>query len=210
MDAHGGGNGEAIRKLIGDPYREFGWRVIPSKAYQFPTSQSPMFAKYIDRTRPDLIVEVGSYTGGSTIHMAGICNADIVCIDTWLGTLDMWLKPESREALNKHNGYPTLYRQFLANVCHAGLQNRILPLPLPSGIGLRLLAAKGVKSRFIYIDGSHEAEDAYLDITLAKRLLPDDGVILVDDTDMAGVKKAIGMCGLKIIENNHNQAALCW
>ena len=56
--------------------------------------------------------------------MAQICRelgleAEIVCVDTWLGNWQHWSRTEgvgSRVDLRLVNGYPNLYFQFLSNV----------------------------------------------------------------------------------------------
>ena len=80
-----------------------------------------------------MIIEVGSWKGGSAINMAGILkknkiNAKILCIDTWLGSLEMWKAKGHKEvgfwydSLMHDNGYPGLYYQFLYNVIAKKMQ----------------------------------------------------------------------------------------
>ena len=57
----------------------------------------------------------------------GIASA-IICVDTWLGTFDVWENPKIRDSLALKHGYPTLYYQFLANVVKSGYSNRAYPV----------------------------------------------------------------------------------
>lgn len=205
----------SLRTRLGiNPYDGFYYKAISPAGYLFPTSESALAKSIIEKFRPETIIEVGSYLGGSALTMARLCRelglqSEIVCIDTWQGTLDMWEKPECRKALMTQHGHPRIYRQFLANVCHDSAQDIITPLPMPSSIGLRLLRKLGVTAQFIYIDGSHEYEDALLDIKLAEKILSTDGVMLVDDMDWPDVRMAVSDSGFKITEEKDNQGVLC-
>lgn len=92
-------------------------------------SQSPAFGKIIEKHRPQFIIEVGSWKGGSTLTMAKelknqrLDSAVILCIDTWLGAVEFWEDQEDQsrfKSLACKHGFPQVYYTFLANVCHAG------------------------------------------------------------------------------------------
>src|SRR5262249_37025899 len=112
-------------------------------------SEAPVFQRLIDRIRPKLIIEVGSWKGASGMHLAGCCwklslQTEIICVDTWLGSLEMWNKlgdPTRYGSLNRQYGYPNVYYQFLANVVMSGHADRIWPFPQTSLIASRALAA---------------------------------------------------------------------
>lgn len=153
-----------------------------------------IFGKLIEELRPDLIIEVGSWKGMSSINMAGHLrrlglSSKIYCIDTWLGSLDFWLY--NIDFLNLKNGYPRVYEQFLSNVVHRGFQDLIEPLPMTSRTGARYLSGKGVQSSLIYIDASHEEEDVYSDLTDYIKLLRPGGVMFGDDWRYYGVRPAV-------------------
>ncbi len=149
---------------------------------------SPLFDRLIEELNPGLVIEVGSWKGQSAIHMAGAMaarrsDAQLVCVDTWLGSYDWWLDPRRspRADMGIRHGYPTLYYQFLANVVHAGLQDVIVPFPATSTIAARLLIARGIQADLIYVDGSHEENDVYLDIVYYWHTLRAGGVMFGDD-----------------------------
>ena len=149
---------------------------------------SPLFDRLVAELNPGLAIEVGSWKGQSAIHMAGAMakqrsDAQLVCVDTWLGSFDWWLDPSRspRADMGLRHGYPTLYYQFLANVVHAGLQDVVVPFPATSTIAARLLIARGVKADLVYIDASHEENDVYLDIVYYWHTLRAGGVMFGDD-----------------------------
>ncbi len=183
-----------------DPYEGFdygGYEYDPSGW----GSQSPAFRKLIGERadRLGLIVEVGTWKGGSAIEMADALEgagseAKILCIDTWLGALEFWTDlddPERHGGLALKNGYPSVYYQFLANVCHRGHQGRVVPFPQTSATAALWLRANGVRADLIYIDGSHEEEGVYADLCDYWDLVAPGGVLFGDDWGWDGVRMAV-------------------
>lgn len=196
-----GNDGEALRQAIHalDPYAGFAHEAIAFDARGWG-SQSPAFGTLVERIRPRLIIEVGTWKGASAIEMAeqlerlGLTSSKILCIDTWLGALEMWGDHTDRDrygSLDLKHGYPQLYYQFLANICHKGLQQRVIPFPLPSVTAAQWLSLRGVRAELIYLDGSHEEEDVYADLTDFWDLLAAGGVLFGDDYAWTGVKMAV-------------------
>jgi hypothetical protein len=196
-----GNDGEALMRAIHavDPYAGFAYQAIAFDDQGWG-SRSPAFGKLVERIRPRLIIEVGTWKGGSAMEMAlhlerlGLTQAKILCVDTWLGALEMWgdhTEADRYGSLALRHGYPQLYYQFLANVCHKGLQQRIIPFPLPSVTVAQWLSLRGVRAELIYLDGSHEEEDVYADLTDYWDLLAAGGLIFGDDYAWTGVKMAV-------------------
>ena len=182
-----------------DPYAGFAYATIPFDDQGWG-SRSPAFAKLVARIRPRLCIEVGTWKGASAIELAshlehlGLTDSKILCIDTWLGALEMWGDHSDNErhgSLALKHGYPQLYYQFLANVCHKGMQQRIIPFPLPSVTAAQWLSLRGVRAELIYIDGSHEEEDVFADLTDYWDLLAAGGVMFGDDYSWTGVRMAV-------------------
>jgi|SRR5581483_2938471 len=179
------------------PYEDFDFQKWPLDLTGWG-SETPIFLQLIESLRPKLIIEVGSWKGGSAITMATIANrlnlpTEIVCVDTWLGALEFWTDHSDKEryqALELKNGYPTVYYQFLANVCHKEVQNRIIPFPQTSIIAARWFQIAGIKAELIYIDASHDEDDVFLDILQYWDSLCDGGIMLGDDYQWRGVYKA--------------------
>ena len=151
----------------------------------------------IDEVNPKLIVEVGTWKGASAINMANIClqkgsDFEIVCIDTFLGSVEHWtdadptlLKP------NLKNGRPNIYEQFLSNVIHSGLTDHITPFPIDSINGGLVLKKLGVLADLIYIDAGHEYESVSADLKLYKDIVRPGGVLLGDDWFHGPIKDAV-------------------
>jgi len=196
-----GNDGAALLRAIHarDPYEGFPFADHPMDAAGWG-SDSPAFAELIERTRPALIIEVGTWKGGSALEMAaqldrlGLGKSKILCVDTWLGALEMWGDHSDKErygALELKHGYPQVYYQFLANVCHKQATARIIPFPLPSITAAQWLSMRSVRAELIYLDGSHEEEDVYADLSDYWDLLAAPGILFGDDYDWTGVKMAV-------------------
>lgn len=150
-------------------------------------SKHRLMSKMVQELRPSLIVEVGSWKGGSAIFMADEArriglSTTILCIDTWLGSPGIYLRRDhTYESLNLRNGYPQLYFQFLANVLHTGHQDTIVPLPQTSDNAIDILRNLGLAPEFIYIDAAHEYEPVKKDIANYFPILAEGGVMVGDD-----------------------------
>ncbi len=161
-------------------------------------SHNLLFRAVFEAERPAAVIEVGSWKGASAIHMADLMQelgipGLVVCVDTWLGGIDHLVNSGWRAQLSLEHGYPTLYRQFLANVIRSGHQERILPLPQTSGNAARFLAEAQVSADLVYIDASHEEEDVLADILAYWPLLRPGGTMIGDDLILAypGVGRAL-------------------
>lgn len=191
---------QRVRPLLHrvDPYQGFDPSAWPEDTSGWG-SDSPAFGELVEAVRPRRIIEVGTWKGGSALTLAGHLErlgleAEILCVDTWLGALEMWNDlddPSRHGSLNLKHGYPTLYYTFLANVVRAGHSGRITPFPVPSVTAAQWCAVHGVKADLIYIDGSHEEDDVYQDLVAWWDLLRDGGVLFGDDWEWDGVRLAV-------------------
>ena len=161
-------------------------------------SNSTTFRDLILKTKPTTIIEVGTWKGASAINMANITKelnlkTNIYCVDTWLGAEEFWcsLKDTPERNLLTKNGYPQIYYQFLSNVYHTNTTDIIIPIPNTSFIGYKILKHLGIKSKLIYIDGSHEYEDVLSDIKCYRELLDVDGIMFGDDISWPPVNQAV-------------------
>jgi predicted O-methyltransferase YrrM len=185
-------------------------RVDPYEGFEFESlgfdpsgwgSESPAFATLIEEQGDalELIIEVGTWKGGSAIEMARALDeadssAKIICVDTWLGALEFWRDHDDATrygALELKNGYPSVYYRFLANVCHAGHTDRVVPFPQTSATAALWFAQHGVKAGLVYVDGSHEEGDVYADLVAYWDLVARGGVMFGDDWAWDGVRMAV-------------------
>jgi hypothetical protein len=168
-----------------DPYAN--WTSTGQPQFQ-PTwgSEHPWFHEIIEHKRPQVIVEVGSFLGRSAAHMGAKLkelqlDGAIICIDTWLGDDDHWTIPEVRKLMYFENGRPKLYESFRANMQLSKLDRHVIPLPIDSISGARLLSKLGVRADFIYIDGGHVEGEVYRDLVNYWSILKSGGVMMMDD-----------------------------
>lgn len=152
--------------------------------------EAPIFREMIDKFEPRLIIEVGAWKGQSTINMARIIkekgmDTKIITIDTWLGALEFWgnRRNQGGRELKLLNGYPQIYYQFLANVMWHKLNDIIIPFPITSIIAARFLRNAMVEAEMIYVDGSHDEVDVYMDLVYYGKLMSCDkrSVMFGDD-----------------------------
>jgi len=149
------------------------------------------------------IVEIGSYVGYSALEIAKVCKKlnkkfQILCIDTWLGSPEFYTQSHWL-FLNKKNGYPTIFFQFVKNVKYFNMEDSIVPLPLTSVSAAHLLRHYNLKPDLIYVDAAHEYESVKMDLESYYPLISDNGIILGDDFCWDGVKRA----ALDFTQQNH-------
>lgn len=160
--------------------------------------QSTVFGGLIEKTRPRVIIEVGSWKGMSAITMAKECqrlglNTAVICVDTWLGAAVHWkVEDWLLNSIRLKHGYPTLYQRFLANVINAGVQDMVVPLPVTSEIGSELLRHAGVTGDLIFIDADHEYSSVRRDLENYHRLLSKGGTLFGHDWQFGSVRNAVG------------------
>lgn len=160
-------------------------------------STRPIFEHLIRGMRPRRIIEVGTWLGASAVVMARLlrqyeCDgAAIICVDTFLGSKEHWQHEDGRGHLALRHGFPTLYEQFMSNVANAGLQESIVPLPLPSAIAARVLGDAHLDAQLVYIDGSHEEEDALADMRAYWKLIVPGGALFGDDWTWESIRNAV-------------------
>jgi predicted O-methyltransferase YrrM len=155
----------------------------------------------IQEARPKRILEIGSWQGFSAIafleesRSLGI-QAEITCVDTWLGSIEHWLdkKPGSEwslAAMNVKNGEPTFIEDFRKNVREAGFAGQVTTLRAPSEVGLRYLSKLKKSFDLIFIDGDHSYAAVASDLRLSKKLLAKGGTLSGDDWNWPGVRRAV-------------------
>lgn len=181
------------RYLRGDPF-DIRNREDMQLDLQGWNSTAPIFATLLERIHPTHVIEVGSWKGASAIHMAGLCDAMIYCVDTWRGGIDHALGSGEFDGIVTDPNPDALFRQFAFNVAKAGYSQRVIPVPQTSINASRWFKAKKVQAPLIYIDGSHEYLDVLQDLLSYWPLLMPGGAMLGDDfTDPnnPGVQRAV-------------------
>ena len=162
-------------------------------------SYSPVFESIIKNHQPKVIIEVGTWKGASAIHMSKLLknngiSAVIFCVDTWLGDSSHWYRTEWRSHLKLKNGFPNLYYQFLANVMKHNHDDIIIPIPQVSRSACNWFKKLELIPDVVYLDGSHDQFDVYLDCHDYWQLLDNNGIMFGDDyggIKNQGVKLAV-------------------
>jgi SAM-dependent methyltransferase len=183
------------KKVYGDynPYEGFDALPVDEQGW---SSTSPVFEEVIAELKPKLIVEVGSWKGCSAIFMAQTClkyydNFEIVCIDTFLGSVEHWTGDQSLLFKGIKNGRPAIYEQFLSNVIYYELEKYITPLPVDSVNGHEILKHHQVQADLIYIDAGHDYISVRVDLNNYTQDLRQGGYLLGDDWFHEPIKDAV-------------------
>lgn len=182
-------------------------------------SDHHFFQTVVGRTKPKLIIEVGTWKGASAINMARSAlllepEAIVLCVDTWLGSNEvLWSDPEMRTLLQLEHGRPSVYRQFLANVILQDLTNTVFPLPMTSVAAAELLRRFRIQADLIYIDAGHGEYEVYGDLQNYWSLLRPSGILFGDDYDTAwqGVVRAVNRFAAEtglLLETDHGKWAI--
>ena len=135
------------------------------------------------------VVEVGCWLGLSTRHIASILPKDgkVYAVDHWLGSEE---HQEGKYAY--HPILDRLYQQFLSNIIHAGLTDKIVPLRMDSLTAAPYLSTVLTNPPdLIYIDASHDTKSVYDDMCAWYPLIKGYGVLCGDDWAWASVQKAV-------------------
>jgi hypothetical protein len=189
--------------------------LLPANPYEgFPVDQFPadegddpqgwghrhwVFDYILRAARPKVIIEVGTWKGGSAVKMAQLIkelelDAALICVDTWLGSPEHIRKPEKNrwmDSLDRRWGYPQLYHKFMANVLKWNCQDVIVPFPATSENAAVVFGQARLKADIVYIDAAHEYEPALRDFRDYWEILNDGGYLIGDDyIGWPGVTKA--------------------
>ena len=76
----------------------------------------------------------------------------------------------------------------------AGVRDLVEFYAEESQIVLPRLLAEGREFDVSFLDGNHRFEGVFLDLIYSGRLLREGGIIFVDDTQLAGVRRAVDFC----------------
>lgn len=181
-----------------NPYENFDFKSIPYDIQGW-NGTFPIFNDLINKIKPKVVVEVGTWKGQSAITMAKELrhqqiDGKVVCVDTWLGSLDSWIDHGDSERsvqMKRKNGFPTYYYQFLSNVMHENLQDYIVPFPQPSLHAAKWFKLLDIQPDLIYIDGSHDEHDVYYDLVNWYEVLKVGGIMFGDDIHWSGPRNAL-------------------
>ena len=132
------------------------------------------YVKLRSDTEPIKVLEVGTYTGISLIHILQLIPNSI-----GIG-LDKWTNYDETELLENMDELE-IEVSFYKNIKTAGLEERMKGMKGDSYEVLFEMLRENRIFDFIYIDGSHLSFDCYSDLILSWKLLNRGGLLAIDD-----------------------------
>ncbi|CUI17412.1 putative secreted protein [Candidatus Protochlamydia naegleriophila] len=182
-----------------EPYKSI--QVLPFDGHGWfgNAEQLDLFLK----ARPmQTVIEVGSWLGCSTRHIASALPKDgvLYAIDTWAGS-------QQESAHLQDPRLPFLFQQFLSNVIHAKLTDKIIPIRMNS---IEAAKALKVKADLIYLDGAHDTPSVMNDIDYWYPHLNEGGVLCGDDWTWDSVRVAVVDRANKLGKKVHVIANFWW
>ena len=169
------------------PFNPHGW-------YSNAGSMEKLFAL----KKPFVVIEVGCWLGASTRHMASMLppGGVVYAVDHWLGSIENQQGQDSWFPI-----LPKLYDQFLSNVIHAQLTDKIIPIRKGSLEASEYL--EGTYADVVYIDASHDYESVYADLNAWYPFVNGHGTLCGDDWPHPPVQQAVYQFaqekGLKVV-----------
>ena len=141
------------------------------------TWDNHLFATFVPRK----ILEIGSYEGASACYLIEKFGkeedgVEIHCIDTWAGGEDNTSQGDDMPAVEER------FDRNMTNATHSPKVD-VFKIKAMSDVALSRLMADGHAGTFdfVYVDGSHQAQDVLSDAVLAYQLVRPGGVIAFDD-----------------------------
>lgn len=158
----------------------------------------PALTDTVEEARPRLAVDVGVWKGQSAATLARAMarhspDGAVVAMDTFLGSPEHWNpdRPDRMmDGLLMTHGWPGLYWQFLSNMVHAGVADRVVPLPQTSENAAVILRRLNLRPGLVHVDAAHEYEAVRRDLLVWWDLLLPGGILIGDDFPWPGVKQA--------------------
>lgn len=173
-----------FKSTLPEPYRQLK-KVLPYDGHGWYSNRRPI-KQIISEQDVKVVVEVGCWLGKSTRHIAKCVpkNGKVYAVDHWLGSVEH--QPGNscfREGLSE------LYDQFLSNVIHKKLTDKIIPIRMPSVEAEKYLS--DLVPDLIYIDASHETEAVYQDLNIWFPHVQGHGILCGDDWSWPSVRQAV-------------------
>ena len=161
--------------------------ILPYDGHGWYVNAGPM-EKILRESDIKVVIELGSWLGASTRHIASNLQEGgiVFAVDHWLGSA------EHQEA--QRHMLPDLYNQFLSNVIHAHLTDRIVPLRMTTLQAVDEFKRRQVVPDLIYVDASHDEASVYADLVAYYPLVRGHGILCGDDWGWGGdlpVRKAV-------------------
>lgn len=133
--------------------------------------------RFLRASPPDLAIEIGMAYGVSALAALTALEANnrgtLISIDPY---------PPGSDEVRK---------SALQSIERAGLSHRHAHMHTSSEVALPQLIAEGIQPDFIYVDGHHGFDHAFVDFLFADMLIPVGGTIAFDDSQWRSVHRVI-------------------
>lgn len=180
----------------------------PDRGYPDTHLDMTCIKAVFDTVRPTFWLEVGSMVGGSATKVCRFIrgsrsDCQIVCVDPFCGSVDMWLWESLHRRLgrwlylNLDGAFPTIRERFMANVCAEGCDDLILPIQATSMVGMGVIKslfesrAIGTLPQAIYLDSAHIEKETYMELEAAWDVVSPGGVLFGDDWNWDPVRNDV-------------------
>lgn len=132
--------------------------------------------KYLLANPPQVAIEIGMAYGASALTMLTAMeqngNGRLISIDPYFK-------------------FDSARQATVQAIEKSGLSDRHTHMHMPSELALPQLVADGTEAQFVYIDGHHGFDHAFVDMFYADQLLGIGGIMAFDDSQWRAVHKVI-------------------
>jgi|NGEPerStandDraft_6_1074524.scaffolds.fasta_scaffold43877_1 cephalosporin hydroxylase len=130
------------------------------------------------------VIDVGVWKGQSTITMAQAMkkariDGCVIAVDTFLGSAEHWNR--DLNLFTRAHGMPDIFQTFMSNVCKAGVQDYVIPMPQTSITAALILQQLKITAAVVHIDAAHEYEEVLRDAEEYWKILDPGGYLIGDD-----------------------------
>lgn len=149
---------------------------------------------------PRVIIEVGTFIGSGLLHVwAPYAKslqepAIVLCVDTWLGDINMRSAQSFRKFMRLKGGNPTLYHTFMNRVISHNQTDVTFPFVTTSLLAARTISVFNWIVDIVFIDSAHEIGETLSELLLYFQLLRPGGLMIGDDyRDFPAVKHDVDL-----------------
>jgi hypothetical protein len=146
------------------------------------------FIPLLNQKKVNTVIEVGVFLGNFCCNLAEKLpqGAKLFAVDHWLGVDDFYAN-----GCTYYGRRETEFQQFLSNVIHRGVTDKVIPVRMKSVEASKKLKALGVKADLIYIDAAHDYQSVIDDLNAWYPLLAEGGTFCGDAWTWQGVRDAV-------------------
>jgi predicted O-methyltransferase YrrM len=169
--------GERVFRLLGQGRRADLLRVRQLEGFLTRKKAALLYDAVLGLEGPGAVAEVGSWKGKSTVTLALALRRSgrrgpVYAIDHFQGS------EEHKDVLGPGG---STWDEFQRTVSGAGVADLVEPLRMDSLGGARWLFARGLRLRFLFLDGAHDEASVRADLEAFLPLLLPGALVALDD-----------------------------